>query len=229
MSKRLTPSSGMRWRQAPAIFILSHCAVTCACGFALTAPWSSTAASKPVRSSRSSVASKVLADANIAERRRHQDGRILFEDHAHGTQVDIRASFYITINGEKVVLRLLNRPTELLSIDRIGMRPRMLGRFRLDPLDVPTGVVIITGPTGSGKTTALYSCVEHLNAPDTSIVTADDPVEYVIDGVTQCSIDPKINLTFDETLVTSSGRMPTSSSVAKSATSSPLTPRFRLR
>ena len=143
---------------------------------------------------------KVLAGADIAERRRHQDGRIKFEDPQSGATADIRASFYVTIHGEKVVLRLLNRKTELISMKDIGMGPRMLERFIADALEVPTGVVIITGPTGSGKTTTLYSAVDHLNTPDTSIVTAEDPVEYVVDGIAQCSINAKINRTFEETL-----------------------------
>jgi type IV pilus assembly protein PilB len=142
----------------------------------------------------------VLAGADIAERRRHQDGRIKFEDPQSGATADIRASFYVTIHGEKVVLRLLNRKTELISMKDIGMGPRMLERFIADALEVPTGVVIITGPTGSGKTTTLYSAVDHLNTPDTSIVTAEDPVEYVVDGIAQCSINAKINRTFEETL-----------------------------
>jgi type IV pilus assembly protein PilB len=143
---------------------------------------------------------KILASADIAEKRRHQGGRILFEDPASGETLDVRASFYVTIHGEKTVLRLLNRKTELLNIDDIGMAPKMLERFRFDALDVPTGVVLITGPTGSGKTTTLYSCVDYLNNAETSIVTAEDPVEYVIEGIAQCSINPKINLTFEETL-----------------------------
>jgi type IV pilus assembly protein PilB len=76
----------------------------------------------------------------------------------------------------------------------------MLERFCEDALDVPTGVVLVTGPTGSGKTTTLYSCVDYLNTPDVSIITAEDPVEYVIDNIAQCSINTKINLTFEETL-----------------------------
>lgn len=143
---------------------------------------------------------KVLAGADISEKRRHQGGRILFEDASSGLRADIRASFYVTVFGEKIVLRLLSQRAELLSIDNIGMGPRMLERFRLDALDVPTGVTIITGPTGSGKTTTLYSAVDYLNNAETSIITAEDPVEYVIEGVSQCSINPKINLTFEETL-----------------------------
>lgn len=143
---------------------------------------------------------KVMAGADIAEKRRHQDGRVLFEQIATNQAIDMRASFFSTINGEKIVLRLLNRKTELLDIREVGMAPLMLERFVQDSLDVPTGVVIITGPTGSGKTTTLYSAVDYLNSPEVSIVTAEDPVEYVIDGVAQCSINPKINLTYEETL-----------------------------
>ncbi|MDX8128290.1 GspE/PulE family protein [Methylomonas sp. BW4-1] len=143
---------------------------------------------------------KVMAGADIAEKRRHQDGRVMFEQASSNRVIDMRASFFSTINGEKIVLRLLNRKTELLDIHEVGMAPLMLERFVQDSLDVPTGVVIITGPTGSGKTTTLYSAVDYLNAPEVSIVTAEDPVEYVIDGVAQCSINPKINLTYEETL-----------------------------
>jgi len=143
---------------------------------------------------------KVMAGADIAEKRRHQDGRVMFEQASSNRVIDMRASFFSTINGEKIVLRLLNRKTELLDIHEVGMAPLMLERFIQDSLDVPTGVIIITGPTGSGKTTTLYSAVDYLNAPEVSIVTAEDPVEYVIDGVAQCSINPKINLTYEETL-----------------------------
>ena len=141
---------------------------------------------------------KVLCGADIAEKRRHQGGRLLYDN--QGRQMDMRVSFFVTVHGEKIVLRLLNRQSELLRIEDIGMPPRMLDRFREDALDCPSGVIIITGPTGSGKTTTVYSCINHLNNPHTSIVTAEEPVEYVIDGIAQCSINPKINLTFDETL-----------------------------
>jgi type IV pilus assembly protein PilB len=143
---------------------------------------------------------KVLAKADIAEKRRHQDGRMLFEDAQTGNTFDLRMSSYVTIHGEKVVLRLLDRRAELINIREIGMAPRMVERFCEDALDVPTGVVLVTGPTGSGKTTTLYSCVDYLNTPDVSITTAEDPVEYVIDNISQCSINTKINLTFEETL-----------------------------
>jgi len=143
---------------------------------------------------------KVLAQADIAEKRRHQDGRILFASNKFGINLDMRISFYITVHGEKIVLRLLNNKGSLLDIKEIGMAPRMLDHFIYEALETPTGVMIITGPTGSGKTTTLYSCVNYLNDIHTSIITAEDPVEYIIDGVSQCSINPKIGVTFEETL-----------------------------
>jgi len=143
---------------------------------------------------------KVMAEADIAERRRHQDGRILYESPATGITLDLRVSFYITVHGEKVVLRLMNKKGELLDIDDIGMAPRMLQQFRDGALASPSGIIVVTGPTGSGKTTTLYSCVNHLNDLETSIITAEEPVEYVLDGITQCSINPKIGVTFTETL-----------------------------
>ncbi|MGE3541643.1 MAG: GspE/PulE family protein [Candidatus Tectimicrobiota bacterium] len=143
---------------------------------------------------------KVLAKADIAEKRRHQDGRILYEDASRGVTIDMRVSFYVTVHGEKIVLRLLSKHAEMLDLNELGMAPKMLERFRGDALDTPTGVIMVTGPTGSGKTTSLYSCINYLNNIHTCIVTAEEPVEYVIDGITQCSINPKINVTFDETL-----------------------------
>ena len=143
---------------------------------------------------------KVMAQADIAERRRHQDGRILYDSRLHGFNLDLRVSFFITIFGEKIVLRLLSKKEAILDIRQIGMAPRMLEQFIGDALETPSGVMIITGPTGSGKTSTLYGCVSHLNNLDTCIVTAEDPVEFVIDGVSQCSINAKIGLTFEETL-----------------------------
>lgn len=143
---------------------------------------------------------KIMSKADIAERRRHQGGRILFENAKTGSALDVRVSFYITVWGEKIVLRLLNRKALLLSLNEIGMYPKMLERYRYDALDVPSGVILITGPTGSGKTTTLYSSINYLQNISTSIITVEDPVEYVIDGIAQCSIDQKINLTFEESL-----------------------------
>ena len=143
---------------------------------------------------------KVMAGANIAERRRHQDGKLEFTDPVSGHIIDVRCSFYVSVHGEKACLRLLNRKATLLNIEEIGMAPSVLERFKFEALDAPTGVVLITGPTGSGKTTTLYGCVDYLNDDETSIITAEEPVEYVIDGITQCSLNPKIDLTFEETL-----------------------------
>ena len=143
---------------------------------------------------------KVMAEADIAERRRHQDGRILYESPATGLTLDLRVSFYITVHGEKIALRLMNKKGELLAIEDIGMAPRMLQQFREEALQCPSGIMVVTGPTGAGKTTTLYSCVNALNDLETSIITAEEPVEYLIDGISQCSINPKIGVTFTETL-----------------------------
>ncbi|MCX8048303.1 MAG: ATPase, T2SS/T4P/T4SS family [Methylohalobius sp.] len=143
---------------------------------------------------------KVLCKADITERRRHQGGGFVFEDQRSGNTCDVRVSFFVTVFGEKIVLRLLARKAELLDIRDIGMAPKILERFQEEALDIPSGVILITGPTGSGKTTTLYACVQYLNNPEHSIITAEDPVEYVIDGIGQCSINPRINLTFEETL-----------------------------
>lgn len=141
---------------------------------------------------------KIMCKADIAERRRHQGGRILF-DYKQG-QVDLRVSFYVTIHGEKTVLRLLKQKEELLDIHSIGMSARMLHRFLEEAVYQPSGVLLVTGPTGSGKTSTVYSCIHHVNNPQVSIITAEEPVEYVMEGVAQCSIDPSIDLTFEETL-----------------------------
>lgn len=141
---------------------------------------------------------KIMCDADIAEKRRHQGGRILFQ-HDEGT-IDIRVSFYVTVHGEKIVMRLLKQKKELMDIHSIGMSPNMLNRFLEDAVYQPSGVLLVTGPTGSGKTSTVYSCINHIKNPQISIITAEEPVEYVMDGIAQCSIDPKINLTFEETL-----------------------------
>ena len=141
---------------------------------------------------------KVLCEVDITEKRRHQGGRFFF-DHPDG-QLDIRASFYVTVHGEKVVLRLLNRHGQLRKIKDLGLSGRILHRFVDEALDLPSGVLLFSGPTGSGKTTTVYSCLQHITNPQMSIVTAEEPVEYVIDGISQCSINPKIGLTYEETL-----------------------------
>jgi type IV pilus assembly protein PilB len=141
---------------------------------------------------------KVLCEVDITEKRRHQGGRFFF-DHPDG-QLDLRASFYVTVHGEKVVLRLLNRHSQLRKIEDIGLSARILQRLLEEALDLPSGVLLFTGPTGSGKTTTVYSCLRHIINPQMSVITAEEPVEYVIDGISQCSINPKIGLTYEETL-----------------------------
>ena len=141
---------------------------------------------------------KIMSGANITEKRMHQGGRISFD--FNGNEYDIRASFYISVFGEKIVLRILNNVNQIIDIEHIGMPPKLLKRFLQDALDTPSGVIIVTGPTGSGKTTTVYSCINHIKKPEISIITAEEPVEYIIKDVIQCSINPSINLTYEETL-----------------------------
>jgi type IV pilus assembly protein PilB len=140
---------------------------------------------------------KILADADVAERRKHQDGRIFVKTEKQ--EIDIRVSFYATVFGENVVLRILNKAS-LISLQELGFAPNILRLYSDDVLAAPSGITLITGPTGSGKTTTLYSSIDHCNDPTVKIITCEDPVEYVIDGISQCSINEKIGLTFNETL-----------------------------
>ncbi|MCK5164257.1 MAG: type II/IV secretion system protein [Desulfobacula sp.] len=141
---------------------------------------------------------KIMSSANIAEKRMHQGGRISFD--FNGTEYDLRVSFYVSVFGEKIVLRILNNMNQLIGIEHIGMSPKLLKRFLQDALEIPSGVVLVTGPTGSGKTTTVYSCINHIKKPEISIITAEEPVEYIVKDVIQCSINPSINLTYKETL-----------------------------
>ena len=141
---------------------------------------------------------KILAGADIAERRRHQGGRFVLKRGAR--ELDLRASFYVTVRGEKIVLRILNRERSLIPIDELGMPPAILTGFLEEALDRPSGVILITGPTGSGKTSTLYGCVNYLNDGSNAIITSEDPAEYLIDGVAQCSINPDLGVTYEESL-----------------------------
>lgn len=141
---------------------------------------------------------KVLCKADLAERRRHQDGRLSF---THGdVTVDMRVSIYVTIHGENVVIRILNKAAGLLPIEQLGMLQGLLQRYKEAVLDVPTGVVLFTGPTGSGKTTSLYSSINYCNESGVKIITVEDPVDYVMDGIIQCTIDPAAGRDFPNTL-----------------------------
>lgn len=149
----------------------------------------------PPRHLASAIASriKVMANLDIAERRLPQDGRI--ELNVGGNPVDMRVSVLPTLFGESVVIRVLDRTNVGLSLDRIGMPPDILALFRA-VIKKPNGIVLVTGPTGAGKTTTLYSALSELNDIDSKIITTEDPVEYEIDGIVQCPINHEIDLTF---------------------------------
>ncbi|MBT5656921.1 MAG: Flp pilus assembly complex ATPase component TadA, partial [Phycisphaerae bacterium] len=136
---------------------------------------------------------KVMADLDIAERRLPQDGRI--ELTVAGNPIDLRISVLPTMYGESVVMRVLDRSNVELEIDRVGLRDDEL-KIMNELIRKPNGVVLITGPTGSGKTTTLYAALSSLNEPTEKILTAEDPVEYDIDGLVQCQVNTDQDLTF---------------------------------
>ena len=140
---------------------------------------------------------KVLAKLNISERRLPQDGRV--EMALPSGQVDLRVAVLPTMFGESVVLRVLDRSNVQLSLDRIGLRDDDLEHVRT-LINKPNGIVIVTGPTGSGKTTTLYAALNELNQEDTKILTAEDPVEYDIEGLVQCQVNHEQELTFAKLL-----------------------------
>jgi type II secretory ATPase GspE/PulE/Tfp pilus assembly ATPase PilB-like protein len=136
---------------------------------------------------------KILAELKIDERRLPQDGRFSFR--ADDQEVDLRVSSLPTVDGEKMVLRLLRKTSHIPSLSDLGLRGMAL-KIIEESIKVPHGIVLITGPTGSGKTTTLYSVLHILNTPKVNIVTLEDPVEYQIDGVNQVQINVKAGLTF---------------------------------
>ena len=136
---------------------------------------------------------KIMAHLNIAENRLPQDGRIKVK---YGTtDVDIRVSIIPSVVGERVVLRLLVKDETKYDLSRLGMNPSLLVTFR-DLLKVSHGIVLVSGPTGSGKTTTLYAAIKEINTADKNIITIEDPVEYRIKGISQIQVNPKIDLTF---------------------------------
>jgi general secretion pathway protein E len=136
---------------------------------------------------------KVMAGLNIAEKRLPQDGRT--EVKIGERLVDVRVSCLPTAFGERVVLRLLEKSGKLLSLEEMGLSPEALSEMkRLSSL--AHGIILVTGPTGSGKTTTLYAALSHINSPDKNILTIEDPIEYQLDGIGQMQVNPKINLTF---------------------------------
>jgi type IV pilus assembly protein PilB len=140
---------------------------------------------------------KVMANLDIAERRVPQDGRI--ELVVNNQPIDLRVSVLPTMFGESVVMRVLDRSNVNLNLDKLGMRDDDLSMVR-QLIHKPNGIVIVTGPTGSGKTTTLYSALNELNDISSKLITAEDPVEYDIDGIVQCQIKPDIELTFGRIL-----------------------------
>jgi type IV pilus assembly protein PilB len=136
---------------------------------------------------------KVMANLDIAERRLPQDGRIDLQVGGH--PVDLRVSVLPTMFGESVVLRVLDRSVVSLDLNNVGMDEPTMERFR-EVISKPNGIILVTGPTGSGKTTTLYSALSELNRIEDKVITTEDPVEYDIDGVIQIPIDAEIDVTF---------------------------------
>jgi general secretion pathway protein E len=136
---------------------------------------------------------KIMAEMNIAERRLPQDGRIRLT--ARGRRVDIRVSTVPTIHGESIVMRLLDRSSMFLAFDRLGLAARPAEIFEA-LIRRPHGMVLVTGPTGAGKTTTLYAALDKINAPERKIITIEDPVEYQLNGVNQIPVHPTIGLSF---------------------------------
>ena len=140
---------------------------------------------------------KVMSNLNIAERRLPQDGRI--QRMINGKQVDLRVSTLPTAFGESVVLRVLDRSNVNLELETLGMPDEIMDYIE-EVIERPNGIFIVTGPTGSGKTTTLYSCLRKINTIDSKLLTAEDPVEYEIDGIIQVPINDSIGLTFSRVL-----------------------------
>jgi general secretion pathway protein E len=154
---------------------------------------------EPRRSLHAAMVSrvKVMAELDIAEKRLPQDGRIMLRIAGH--PVDVRVSTLPTGHGERVVLRLLDKQAGRLSLDRLGMAAGTLSR--LDELILqPHGIILVTGPTGSGKTTTLYAALSRLDATTRNMMTVEDPIEYDLDGVGQTQVNPKIDMTFARAL-----------------------------
>ncbi|GAB6161787.1 hypothetical protein JCM12298_09460 [Desulfothermus naphthae] len=142
---------------------------------------------------------KVMAKLNIAEKRLPQDGRI--EIKVGDRSLDLRVSTMPTAFGERVVLRLLEKGKRLLKLDEIGLNEELLDQIK-DLITITHGIILVTGPTGSGKTTTLYAALQEINTPDKNILTIEDPIEYQINGISQTQVNPKIGLTFAKGLRT---------------------------
>lgn len=152
-------------------------------------------AMSPPKRLQNSIASrlKIMAALDIAEKKRPQDGK--FQVKVEGRQIDFRVSVLPTVHGEKVVLRILDSSNLGRSLDTLGFEPRALADFKA-AIDAPYGMILVTGPTGSGKTTTLYSAVKEMLTPEMNFVTVEDPVEYQLEGVNQVQVNPKRGMTF---------------------------------
>jgi len=152
----------------------------------------------PMRSTAAVISRiKIMANLNIAERRLAQDGR--FKVRVRGKEIDLRISTVPTMYGESVVMRLLHRDDVTLNFSALGFSPELESKI-LDILAQPHGILLVTGPTGSGKSTTLYAALKHLNTPERKILTVEDPVEYNIEGINQMQVKPQIGLTFANAL-----------------------------
>jgi general secretion pathway protein E len=148
----------------------------------------------PARSTAAVISRiKIMAKLNIAERRLPQDGRIMLR--VQGKELDLRVSTVPTVYGESVVMRILDRESVVLDFESLGFGDRQLERFK-EVLHMPHGIILVTGPTGSGKTTTLYTALSSINKPEVKIITVEDPVEYQIEGVNQIQVKPSIGLNF---------------------------------
>ncbi|HEX6960441.1 MAG TPA: GspE/PulE family protein [Lacipirellula sp.] len=140
---------------------------------------------------------KIMARLNIAEKRLPQDGRIKLK--VHGREVDVRVSVIPMLHGEGIVMRLLDKGRMEFSLEKLGMASFMREKFD-HLIRLPHGIILVTGPTGSGKTTTLYSALLDIKSEDTKIITTEDPVEYQLEGINQIQVHPKIGLTFAASL-----------------------------
>jgi len=140
---------------------------------------------------------KIMADLDIAEHRVPQDGRLSLT--ASGREIDLRVATLPTVHGEKVVLRVLDKSTAPLDLARLGFLPEVLARYE-ESYKKPSGTILVTGPTGSGKSTTLYATLNKLNLPERNLITVEDPVEYQLRGVNQVQVNPRAGLSFASAL-----------------------------
>lgn len=153
------------------------------------------------KSFQASVASrlKVMCNMDISETRKPQDGRIRFKK--DNKRVSLRVSTYPTYFGEKIVMRLLDKEKSMVDLNKLGFSPEIFRRWS-ELIRMPNGIILVTGPTGSGKTTTLYSTLRTLNTVSKNIITVEDPIEYELDNINQGQVNPKIGVTFSSSLRT---------------------------